>query len=181
VRSLQRLSAAIDRLNDRIGAAIQWIALVMVIVGAFNAIARYADRYTGFSLSSNAYLELQWHLFSLIFMMGAAYGLNHGYHVRVDVLYARLRPRARASTRSATSRATPLRMSRLGGKLVAMRQLTRGPETTPPLALCVAVSVHPAKTPVPAALRAAFLKKYRRFRWSIRSPQSLPIVRELLE
>lgn len=96
MRSLQRISAAIDRLNDRIGAAIQWIALVMVIVGAFNAIARYADRYTGLSLSSNAYLELQWYLFSLIFLMGAAYGLNHDYHVRVDVLYARLGRRARA-------------------------------------------------------------------------------------
>jgi len=96
VKSLQRISAAIDRLNDRIGATIQWIALVMVIVGAFNAIARYADRYTGLSLSSNAYLELQWYLFSLIFLMGAAYGLNHDYHVRVDVLYARLGRRARA-------------------------------------------------------------------------------------
>ena len=94
--SLQRLSAAIDRLNDRIGAAIQWIALVMVIVGAFNAIARYVGRYTVLSLSSNAYLELQWYLFSLIFLMGAAYGLNHDYHVRVDVLYARLGRRARA-------------------------------------------------------------------------------------
>ncbi len=93
---LLRLSAAIDRLNDRIGSAIQWLALVMVIIGAFNAIARYADRYTGLSLSSNAYLELQWYLFSLVFLMGAAYGLNHDYHVRVDVLYARLDRRGQA-------------------------------------------------------------------------------------
>ena len=68
----------------------------MVIVGSFNAIARYAGRYTSLSLSSNAYLELQWYLFSLIFLMGAAYGLNHDYHVRVDVLYGRLGRRARA-------------------------------------------------------------------------------------
>ncbi len=94
--SLRRISAAIDRLNDRIGSAIQWLTLVMVIIGAFNAIARYATRFTGVSLSSNAYLELQWYLFSLIFLMGAAYGLNHDYHVRVDVLYARLGRRARA-------------------------------------------------------------------------------------
>ena len=93
---LRRISAAIDRLNDRIGSAIQWLALVMVIIGAFNALARYATRYTGVSLSSNAYLELQWYLFSLIFLMSAAYGLNHDYHVRVDVLYARLGWRARA-------------------------------------------------------------------------------------
>ena len=94
--SLLRLSAAIDRLNDRIGSAIQWLALVMVVVGALNAIARYAGRFTSVSLSSNAYLELQWYLFSLIFLMGAAYGLNHDYHVRVDVLYERLGRRARA-------------------------------------------------------------------------------------
>ena len=96
MRSLQRISAAIDRLNDRIGSAIQWLALVTVVIGALNAIARYAGRYTGISLSSNAYLDLQWYLFSLIFLMGAAYGLNHDYHVRVDVLYARLGRRARA-------------------------------------------------------------------------------------
>jgi len=57
VTSLLRLSAAIDRLNDRIGSAIQWLALVMVVVGALNAIARYAGRFTGVSLSSNAYLS----------------------------------------------------------------------------------------------------------------------------
>ena len=94
--SLRRISAAIDRVNDRIGSAIQWLALVMVVIGAFNAIARYTDQYTGMSLSSNAYLDLQWYFFSLIFLMGSAYGLNHDYHVRVDVLYARLGRRARA-------------------------------------------------------------------------------------
>ena len=96
VTALQRISAAIDRLNDRIGSAIQWLALVMVVIGAFNAIARYTDQYTGMSLSSNAYLDLQWYFFSLIFLMGSAYGLNHDYHVRVDVMYARLSRRARA-------------------------------------------------------------------------------------
>ncbi len=96
MRSLLRISAVIDRLNDRIGSAIQWLALVIVLIGALNALARYTGRYTGVSLSSNAYLDLQWYLFSLIFLMGAAYGLNHDYHVRVDVLYSRLEPRTRA-------------------------------------------------------------------------------------
>ena len=94
--TLRRLSAAIDRINDRIGMTVQWVALIMVIVGAFNAIARYAGTYTGVSLSSNVYLELQWYLFSLIFLLGAAYGLNHDHHVRVDVLYGRIGRRARA-------------------------------------------------------------------------------------
>ena len=93
---LRRISAAIDRVNDRIGSAIQRLTLVMVVIGAFNAIARYTDQYTGMSLSSNAYLDLQWYFFSLIFLMGSAYGLNHDYHVRVDVVYARLGRRGRA-------------------------------------------------------------------------------------
>ena len=94
--SLQRVAAMIDRLNDRIGEAIQWLALIIVLVGAFNALARYATRYTGISLSSNAYLDLQWYFFSLIFLLGVGYGLNHDYHVRVDVLYAKLGRRGKA-------------------------------------------------------------------------------------
>jgi TRAP-type mannitol/chloroaromatic compound transport system permease small subunit len=93
---LRRLSGLIDALNDRIGATIRWLALIMVLVGAFNAVARYLTRYTGVALSSNAYLDLQWYFFSLIFLLGAAYGLNHDVHVRVDVLYERLGRKARA-------------------------------------------------------------------------------------
>ena len=94
--SLQRVAAVVDRLNDRIGAAIQWLTLIMVLVGAFNALARYATRYTGLSLSSNAYLDLQWYFFSLIFLLGAGYGLNHEYHVRVDILYEKMGRRSKA-------------------------------------------------------------------------------------
>ena len=93
---LRRFSAFVDGLNDRIGAAIRWLVLIMVLVGAFNALARWLTRYTSVSLSSNAYLDLQWYMFSLIFLLGAAYGLNHDVHVRVDVLYSRLSKKARA-------------------------------------------------------------------------------------
>lgn len=96
MRQLLRLSSAIDRANDRIGGAIKWLSLLMVLVGAFNALARYATRYTGVSLSSNAYLDLQWYMFALIFLLGAAYGLNKDVHVRVDVLYSRLGERGKA-------------------------------------------------------------------------------------
>jgi TRAP-type mannitol/chloroaromatic compound transport system permease small subunit len=49
-----RVSAAIDRVTGAIGAAVAWLALVMVIVGAFNAVARYLGRYVGVNLSSTA-------------------------------------------------------------------------------------------------------------------------------
>jgi TRAP-type mannitol/chloroaromatic compound transport system permease small subunit len=93
---LKRFSSIVDGLNERIGTAIRWLALVMVLVGAFNALARWLTRYTGVSLSSNAYLDLQWYMFSLIFLLGAAYGLNHDVHVRVDVLFSRLSRKTQA-------------------------------------------------------------------------------------
>ena len=73
-----------------------WLTLVMVGVGAYNALVRYLDRFTGLGLSSNTYIELQWYMYSLIFLLGAAYTLKHDAHVRVDVLLARLTPRGRA-------------------------------------------------------------------------------------
>ena len=93
---LLRLARGIDGLNDRIGASLRWLALFMVLIGAYNAIARYASRYAGASLSSNALNELQWYMFSVIFLLGAAYGLEKDVHVRVDVLYSRLSAKGRA-------------------------------------------------------------------------------------
>ena len=93
---LHRLSRGIDRLNGWIGAGLRWLALAMVLVGAYNAVARYLTRYTGTALSSNALNELQWYLFSVIFLLGAAYGLERDVHVRVDVLYTKLSAKGRA-------------------------------------------------------------------------------------
>lgn len=91
-----RLARAIDGLNERIGRGVGWLALVMVLIGAYNAVVRYLGRFFGWNLSSNAYIELQWYLFSLLFLLAAAYTLKRGAHVRVDVLYGRLSPRGKA-------------------------------------------------------------------------------------
>jgi TRAP-type mannitol/chloroaromatic compound transport system permease small subunit len=96
VRSLLRASRAIDALNRTIGRWVAWLTFAMVLVGAFNAVARYFDRAVGGGLSSNAYVELQWYLFSLVFLLGAPYALRADAHVRVDVLYGRLGPRGKA-------------------------------------------------------------------------------------
>ena len=93
---LNRFANGVENLNDRIGAVLRWLALAMVLIGAYNALARYLTRFAGVPLSSNALNELQWYLFSLIFLLGAAYGLRKDVHVRVDVLYQRLTRRTRA-------------------------------------------------------------------------------------
>ena len=85
----------IDRLSTGIGHAVRWLVLLMVLVGAFNAVARYAGKYVGVNLSSNALLESQWYLFAAVFLLAAPYTLLADRHVRVDVLYGRLSERGK--------------------------------------------------------------------------------------
>ena len=96
MQTLSRFARAIEVLNDRIGLVLRWLAFIMVLIGAYNAVARYLTRSAGMSLSSNALNELQWYLFSVIFLLGAAWGLRRDAHVRVDVLYERLSTKSRA-------------------------------------------------------------------------------------
>lgn len=96
MRLLRRGADAIDGLNDGIGKAVTWLSLFMILFGAYNAIARWATRLVGVNLSTNALNELQWYAFSVIFLLGAAWGLRHDAHVRVDVVYARVSDRTRA-------------------------------------------------------------------------------------
>ena len=89
--ALLRVSRAIDAINERIGRAVYWLVLVMVLVSAGNAIIRKT-----LNMSSNAWLELQWYLFSAVFLLCAAYTLLRNGHVRIDVLAGRLSPRGQA-------------------------------------------------------------------------------------
>ena len=88
---LLRLSRAIDALNERVGHLVYWLVLAAVVVSAGNATMRYL-----FDMSSNAWLELQWYLFSAVFLLAAGYALLHNEHVRIDVVAGRLSPRGRA-------------------------------------------------------------------------------------
>ncbi len=89
------LSSGIDSFSEKTGKAISWLALAMVLITAFNALARYASRFIGADFSSNAFIELQWYMFSIIFLLGASYTLKHGGHVRVDLVYNHVSPRIR--------------------------------------------------------------------------------------
>lgn len=93
---LRKVSALIDGLNDAIGTFIRWLALIMVIIGSVSALARYFARSQQWQLNLTPATEAQWYLFSIIFLMGAAYGLNHDVHVRVDVMYERTSAKVQA-------------------------------------------------------------------------------------
>lgn len=91
MKILLRLSALIDALNEQVGRLSYWLILVAVLVSSGNATMRYA-----FNMSSNAWLEIQWYLFSAVFLFCAGYALLHNQHVRIDVISGRLSKRARA-------------------------------------------------------------------------------------
>src|SRR6185369_15491165 len=85
------LSRLIDRMNEHIGRAVYWLVLAAVLLSAGNAIVRKI-----FSVSSNAYLEAQWYLFSAVFLLCAGYTLLRNEHVRIDILVGKLSARAQA-------------------------------------------------------------------------------------
>jgi TRAP-type mannitol/chloroaromatic compound transport system permease small subunit len=89
MRGLLALSRWIDALNERIGRLCSWLVLVCVLISAGNAVARY-----GFSLSSNAFLEIQWYLYSAVYLLAAGYALRHNAHVRIDLVSGRFSRRA---------------------------------------------------------------------------------------
>ena len=93
-----RFSRLVDALNRSLARLMRWALLAMVLLGAYNAIARSLEKELGLSLASNAYIEAQWYLFSLVFLLGAPYALRSNAHVRVDVLYGEHSPRAKAWT-----------------------------------------------------------------------------------
>jgi TRAP-type mannitol/chloroaromatic compound transport system permease small subunit len=96
IQILLKVSRWIDRLSNWIGFVTIGLMLIMVAVGAYNAITRYLGKFIGVNLSSNLYIEVQWYLFSLIFLLGAAYVLKDNAHVRVDILYSRLSRKGKA-------------------------------------------------------------------------------------
>jgi TRAP-type mannitol/chloroaromatic compound transport system permease small subunit len=81
VNALLALSRLIDRMSERIGHTFYWLVLVAVLISAANAVVRKAFNY-----SSNSFLEIQWYLFSLIFLFLAGYTLKHNEHVRIDII-----------------------------------------------------------------------------------------------
>ena len=85
---LMRLSRLIDAVNAFIGQWAKWLILLAVLVCAGNAIVRYS-----FSVSSNAWLELQWYMFAAVFLLGAPYTLRSDEHVRIDVIAGRFSER----------------------------------------------------------------------------------------
>jgi TRAP-type mannitol/chloroaromatic compound transport system permease small subunit len=91
MRWLRALSRTIDALNRIVGRATTVLILASILVSAGNAVLRKA-----FGISSNFWLEAQWHLNGAAFLGAAGYVLLVDEHVRIDALASRFSPRLRA-------------------------------------------------------------------------------------
>jgi TRAP-type mannitol/chloroaromatic compound transport system permease small subunit len=88
---LRRLVKLIDTGTEWLGRAASWLSALLVLVVSYDVISRYV-----FNASKVWVQELQWHIFALIFLLGAAWTLKHNRHVRVDLVYQRLSTKAQA-------------------------------------------------------------------------------------
>ncbi len=91
MKNLLKLSGMIDALNERVGRVIMWLILITVFLSAGNALARKL-----FRMSSNALFDLQWYLYSGVFLLGSGYAFLKNVHVRIDFVSSRLTARGRS-------------------------------------------------------------------------------------
>ncbi len=87
--ALLRFSLAIDWISERLGRVAALAVLLTALISAGNALVRYI-----LDISSNGWLEIQWYLFAGIVMLGAPIVLKLNEHVRVDLIYGRLKGNA---------------------------------------------------------------------------------------
>ena len=87
---LIRMVRAIDKFTDTTGVWVAWLNLPLVFVVAWEVIARYA-----FNAPTIWSFDLTYMLYGTIFMLGAAYALHKGAHIRTDFFYERWSDRTR--------------------------------------------------------------------------------------
>ncbi len=92
MQSLLKMSRGIDAFTRWVGKRLAWLILVAVVVSALNAIVRKS-----FDTSSNSWLELQWVLFSIVFLLCASWTLLDNEHIRIDIINNMLPKRVRDS------------------------------------------------------------------------------------
>ena len=88
---LRELARKIDAAQDRFGRGLAWLMLAMVLVVFTDVVMRYA-----FRKSYVATQELEWYLFGVTYLMAGGYVMLWDEHVRVDIVYSRLKPRTKA-------------------------------------------------------------------------------------
>jgi len=89
--SVKKIIHIIDQINEMVGKTVSWLTLLLVLVVCLEVVRRSL-----FNTTSIWSMELQWHIFALIFLLGAGYALKHDRHVRVDLFYTNFSKRDQA-------------------------------------------------------------------------------------
>jgi len=89
---LLRLANVLDAISETTGRAVAWLTLGMVLITFSVVVLRYV-----FNVGWIAMQESVTFLHATVFLLGAAYTLKHEGHVRVDIFYREMSPRARAT------------------------------------------------------------------------------------
>jgi len=80
---MNKFISVVDKINDRIGKSISWLTLLLILLVCFDVLRRF------FLNKTDAWvMELEWHMFGIIFLLGAAYTFKESKHVRVDLFYS---------------------------------------------------------------------------------------------
>jgi TRAP-type mannitol/chloroaromatic compound transport system permease small subunit len=90
LRALLKFSRTVDKFNTRVGQIMAWGVLAAILVSAVNATVRKV-----LNTSSNSWLELQWVLFGVVFLLCSAWTLLSNEHIRIDIVNSMLSKRTR--------------------------------------------------------------------------------------
>jgi len=88
---LLKVEKAFDKFADLIGAVTSMAIVLMIMNVTYDVVMRYF-----FKSGSIAMQEMEWHLFSVVILLGMAYTLKEDGHVRVDLIYDRLSTKKKA-------------------------------------------------------------------------------------
>jgi TRAP-type mannitol/chloroaromatic compound transport system permease small subunit len=88
---LLKIENFFNKVADFIGHLTAVLMVLMMLNVFYDVIMRYF-----FNTGSIAMQEMEWHLFSLVILLGVSYSLKEDGHVRVDVIYDRLHVKKKA-------------------------------------------------------------------------------------
>ena len=80
---LLKIISIIDAFTEYTGKFISIFVIILVLLVGYDVSMRYL-----LNSGSIAIQELEWHLFSIILLLGSAYTLKHDEHVRLDIFYS---------------------------------------------------------------------------------------------
>jgi len=80
---LKHFTRLVDMLNEFVGRSVSWLNLGLVLLVCIDVVRRFL-----FERTDAWIMELEWHMFAMVFLLGAGYTLKENKHVRVDLFYS---------------------------------------------------------------------------------------------